>query len=48
MVGVLIGAVLIGVINNGQALLNVDPYLQHVVRGIIVLIAVTTGSLRKG
>jgi len=48
MIGVLIGAVLIGVINNGQALLNVDPYLQHVVRGIIVLIAVTTGSLRKG
>ncbi|MEJ2163938.1 MAG: ABC transporter permease [Desulfobacterales bacterium] len=48
MVGVLIGAILIGVIDNGQALLNVDPYLQHVIRGIIVLIAVATGLLRKG
>jgi ribose transport system permease protein len=47
MVGVLIGTILIGVIDNGQALLNVDPYLQHVVRGVIVLIAVTTASLRK-
>jgi ribose transport system permease protein len=47
MVGVLIGTILIGVIGNGQALLNVDPYMQHVVRGVIVLIAVTVSSLRK-
>jgi len=48
MIGVLIGSILIGIINNGQALLNVDPYVQHVIRGVIVLIAVTTGSLRRG
>ena len=48
MIGVLIGTIFIGVVDNGQALLNVDPYLQHVVRGVIVLIAVTIGSLRKG
>jgi ribose transport system permease protein len=47
MVGVLIGTIFIGVVDNGQALLNVDPYMQHVVSGVIVLIAVTTSLLRK-
>ena len=47
MVGVLIGTILIGVINNGQALMNIDPYMQYVVKGVFVLIAVTISALRK-
>jgi ribose transport system permease protein len=48
MVGVLIGTILIGVVDNGQALMNIDPYVQHVVKGVIVLIAVTISAVRKG
>lgn len=47
MVGVLIGTILIGVVNNGQALMNIDPYMQYVVKGVIVLIAVTISGVRK-
>ncbi len=36
----LIGAVIIGVLNNGLNLLNVSPYLQLVVKGFVIIGAV--------
>jgi len=48
MVGVLIGALLIGVVGNGQALLNVDPFLQQVIMGIVVLLAIAVSGLQRG
>lgn len=38
--GTLIGALTIGVINNGMNLLNVSPFFQDVVKGSIILAAV--------
>ena len=38
--GTLIGALIIGVINNGLNLLNVSSYYQQVVKGVIVVGAV--------
>jgi ribose transport system permease protein len=38
--GTLFGALLLGTINNGMNLLNVSPYYQDAVKGVIILIAV--------
>lgn len=38
--GVIIGALIIGVVNNGLVLLNVSPYVQMIVRGSIIVAAV--------
>ncbi|CAM4494562.1 ribose ABC transporter permease [Paenibacillus phoenicis] len=40
IVGTLIGAVIIGVLNNGLNLLNVSSFYQQVVKGAVILIAV--------
>ncbi len=38
--GVIIGALIMGVLNNGLVLLNVSPYMQQVVKGAIIIAAV--------
>jgi ribose transport system permease protein len=38
--GTVMGAVIIGVLNNGLVLLNVSPFWQQVVKGAVILIAV--------
>jgi len=38
--GTVIGAVIIGILNNGLVLLNVSPFWQQVVKGSVILLAV--------
>lgn len=38
--GALIGALIIGVLNNGLNLMNVSPFYQSIVKGLVILIAV--------
>lgn len=38
--GTLIGALIIGVLNNGLNLLNVSSFYQQVVKGGVILLAV--------
>ena len=38
--GTVLGAVIIGVLNNGLVLLNVSPFWQQVVKGFVILVAV--------
>ena len=38
--GTVIGAVIIGVLNNGLVLMNVSPFWQQVVKGGVILLAV--------
>ncbi len=38
--GTLLGAFIIGVLNNGLNLLNVNPFYQQVVKGGVILLAV--------
>jgi putative xylitol transport system permease protein len=45
--GTLIGALLIGVINNGLDLLGVSSYFQQVIKGAIIIGAVLLDSFRK-
>ncbi len=45
--GTVIGAAIIGVLNNGLVLLNVSPFWQQVVKGIVILLAVIIDKLNK-
>ncbi|MFN8349163.1 MAG: ribose ABC transporter permease [Spirosomataceae bacterium] len=38
--GTVLGAIIIGVLNNGLVLLNVSPFWQQVVKGFVILMAV--------
>lgn len=40
LIGTFIGAILLGVIDNGLNLLNVSPFLEGVVKGFVILFAV--------
>jgi ribose transport system permease protein len=43
--GTVMGAIIIGVLNNGLVLLNVSPFWQQVVKGIVILLAVIIDKL---
>jgi len=47
IVGTFIGAMLIGVLRNGLNLMNVGSYVQMVVLGVVILLAVLFDQLRK-
>lgn len=47
MLGTLIGAIFISVLNNGLTILNVNTYWQQVCMGIVLLLAVGLDRLRK-
>ena len=40
VVGTVVGALLIGVLSNGLVLLNVSPFIQQIVIGLILVAAV--------
>ncbi|MEX1138357.1 MAG: ribose ABC transporter permease [Bacteroidota bacterium] len=48
VLGTLIGSLLIGVLRNGLNLMNVESYVQQVVVGVVILLAVLLDRLRKG
>lgn len=45
--GTLIGALIIGVLNNGLNLMNVNPFYQSIVKGAVILIAVLIDKRNK-
>ena len=45
--GTLIGVLIIGVLRNGLNLLNVSPFLQQVVIGVVIVLAVAAEMLRR-
>lgn len=47
VIGTFIGAMLIGVLRNGLNLLNVGSYVQMVVLGVVILLAVMLDQVRK-
>ena len=46
-VGTLIGAVTLGLLNNGLNLMSVSPYTQKILKGGIILVAIYLGSLKR-
>ncbi|WP_438332540.1 ABC transporter permease [Burkholderia pseudomallei] len=47
IVGTLVGALLLGVLNNGLNMIGVNPYVQNVIKGAIVLLAIYIGRERR-
>jgi ribose transport system permease protein len=45
--GTLLGALVLGVVNNGMNILNVNVYWQQVVKGSIIVLAVVIDQFRK-
>lgn len=45
--GTVIGAAIIGVLNNGLVLLNVSPFWQQVVKGLVILVAVIIDKVNQ-
>lgn len=47
VIGTLFGALIMGILNNGLTILGVSYYSQQVVRGIVIIAAVTVDILRN-
>lgn len=47
ILGTLIGAVTLGVLNNGLNLMSVSPYTQKILKGAIILLAVGASTLKR-
>jgi ribose transport system permease protein len=41
--GVILGALIIGILNNGLVLLGVDPSIQQIIKGLLIIVAVALG-----
>jgi len=51
LIGTIVGALTLGVIDNGMNLLNVNPFMQSVVKGLVILVAVLldrNGDVMRG
>ncbi len=48
ILGSVIGCLIIGVLNNGLFLLDVSPFWQQVVKGVVILIAVVIDKMQAG
>lgn len=40
IIGTLVGALMLGVLNNGLNMMGVSPYLQNIIKGLIILLAI--------
>lgn len=47
IIGTIIGAMIIGVLNNGLNLMNVSPFYQSIVKGLVILFAVMIDKKSK-
>ncbi|OFY61895.1 MAG: ribose ABC transporter permease [Bacteroidetes bacterium RBG_13_42_15] len=47
VIGTVQGALIIGVLNNGLVLLNVSPFWQQVIKGLVILLAVIIDKLQR-
>ena len=47
MVGTLFGALVLGTVINGLTILGVNPYIQEITKGVIIVLAVLLANLRN-
>ena len=47
ILGTVVGALIIGVLNNGLVLLDVSPFWQQVIKGFVILLAVIMDRFSK-
>jgi ribose/xylose/arabinose/galactoside ABC-type transport system permease subunit len=46
MVGMIVGVLIMGIVTNVMALMNIQPYNQYIVSGVILLTAVIVDRAR--
>lgn len=47
LTGTMVGMLFVGILTNGMILLGVTPYMQQVVRGLVILLAVILNSMQE-
>jgi ribose transport system permease protein len=47
MTGTVIGSLMVAIIGNGLILLNVNPFYQYVINGVIIILAVSFNNARR-
>ncbi len=47
ILGAILGAAIVGTMQNGMVLLNVSSYLQEIVLGTVLVVAVVYDTLRR-
>jgi ribose transport system permease protein len=47
ILGTVLGCLIIGVLNNGLVLLEVSPFWQQVIKGVVILAAVAVDKLNQ-
>ena len=47
IIGTLIGAMMLGVLNNGLNMMGVSPYVQNIIKGLIILFAIYISRERR-
>jgi len=47
IIGTLIGALMLGVLNNGLNMMGVSPYVQNIIKGLIILFAIYISRERR-
>jgi ribose transport system permease protein len=47
IIGTVIGAFTLGLLNNGLNLMSVSPYVQKILKGVIILVAIYAGLFRR-
>ena len=47
LIGTLLGALVMGTVINGLTVLGIDPYVQEITKGVVIVLAVVIVSLRK-
>jgi putative xylitol transport system permease protein len=47
LVGTLFGALVMGTVINGLTILGIDPYVQEIVKGLVIILAVVVVSMRS-
>jgi ribose transport system permease protein len=47
ILGTLVGALMLGVLDNGLNLMGVSPYMQRVLKGVIIILAIYAGSSKR-
>ena len=46
--GTVIGALIIGTLGNGLNLMGINSFYQYILKGIVIILAVTVDYLKKG
>ena len=47
VLGTLVGVLILGVLANGLTMLSVDSYIQQILTGVIIVLAVAISSLSR-